>query len=221
MKLQLPRPMHGWRALAGEIGIIVVGVLLALGAQQLVESANDREAVSQLRAGIRAELADDRARWEYMRSADRCALRRLDLIERWLATAPGGARIADPHALILLNLHTSSWDLAKTSAVTAKFPLRERLTYASLFAALENWRELIRIEEANRQLLSALLETANVPGNRAQIPLVAARARIMVHFREASFAYLIQRFDELRIRPDASTLASAADPNELCRPLAG
>jgi hypothetical protein len=33
----LPKPLHGWRQFAGEVGIIVVGVLIALGAEQLVE----------------------------------------------------------------------------------------------------------------------------------------------------------------------------------------
>ena len=30
MRFHLPKPLHGWRQLAGEIGIIVVGVLIAL-----------------------------------------------------------------------------------------------------------------------------------------------------------------------------------------------
>lgn len=36
MHLHLPKPLHGWREFAGEVGIIVVGVLIALGAEQLV-----------------------------------------------------------------------------------------------------------------------------------------------------------------------------------------
>ena len=40
MHFHLPKPLHGWRAFAGEVGIIVIGVLIALGAQQLVEAAN-------------------------------------------------------------------------------------------------------------------------------------------------------------------------------------
>jgi hypothetical protein len=27
MRFRFPRPLHGWRALAGEIGVIVIGVL--------------------------------------------------------------------------------------------------------------------------------------------------------------------------------------------------
>ena len=72
------RPLHGWRAFAGEVGIIVIGVLIALGAQQIVESIHDRREVDQLRSALRAELADDRARWEHMRASDSCTLQRLD-----------------------------------------------------------------------------------------------------------------------------------------------
>jgi hypothetical protein len=32
--------MHGWREFAGEVGIIVIGVLVALGFEQAVESLN-------------------------------------------------------------------------------------------------------------------------------------------------------------------------------------
>lgn len=48
----IPKPLHGWRAFAGEVGVIVLGVLIALTAEQLVqqwhESANDREAKQQM-----------------------------------------------------------------------------------------------------------------------------------------------------------------------------
>ena len=37
MHFHLPKPLHGWRAFAGEVGIIVLGVLIALGADQAVE----------------------------------------------------------------------------------------------------------------------------------------------------------------------------------------
>lgn len=45
MNVQLPKPLHGWRAFAGEVGVIVLGVLIALGAQQLAESIRDRAQV--------------------------------------------------------------------------------------------------------------------------------------------------------------------------------
>ena len=52
MHFHLPKPLHGWRAFLGEVGIIVVGVLIALSAEQAVESlhwaAKARAAKSEL-----------------------------------------------------------------------------------------------------------------------------------------------------------------------------
>ena len=47
MHFHLPKPLHGWREFAGEVGIIVIGVLIALGAEQVVENVRDREQVHQ------------------------------------------------------------------------------------------------------------------------------------------------------------------------------
>ena len=33
MHIHLPKPLHGWRAFLGEVGIIVLGVLIALAAE--------------------------------------------------------------------------------------------------------------------------------------------------------------------------------------------
>jgi len=35
MHIPLPKPLHGWRAFVGEVGIIVLGVLIALAFGQL------------------------------------------------------------------------------------------------------------------------------------------------------------------------------------------
>src|SRR5207302_6541644 len=82
MHFHLPKPLHGWRALVGEVGIIVIGVLIALGAEQIVEALHWRSEVAQLRAAMRTELSIDRARTETNLAQDPCMLARLDAIER-------------------------------------------------------------------------------------------------------------------------------------------
>ena len=37
MHFHLPKPLHGWREFAGEVGIILLGVLLALLGQAMFE----------------------------------------------------------------------------------------------------------------------------------------------------------------------------------------
>jgi len=219
MRLNLPGPLRGWREFFGEVGIIVLGVLIALGAQQLVEGIHKRNDVAQLVAALRAELADDRARWEHMRASDPCTLQRLDAIERWLETAPAKAKLSNSFRLFLWNMHSSAWDLAKTSPATADIPLKERLTYASLYGAIDNWRLFIDEENKNARSIAALMLTADRPESRAQLPVLIAQARIFVQRRKFNYEYFFTRFDRLRIEPDERELTVAADDRRLCKPL--
>jgi type II secretory pathway pseudopilin PulG len=219
LHFHLPKPLHGWRAFVGEVGIIVIGVLIALGAEQVVQSIHERQEVDQLVAALRGELADDRARWEHIRASDPCTLQRLDAIERWTATAPATARLSSPFRLFLWNMHSSAWDLAKTSPAAGNIPLRDRLTYATLYGAIDNWRQFINEENANAQMLTALLETADQPGNRSQVRLHLAQARHFVGRRQLNYDYFFTRFDKLGIKPDESQLTVRPDDRRLCAPL--
>ena len=67
MHIHLPKPLHGWREFLGEVGIIVIGVLLALSAEQLIEAAHWRDKVANAEAAMRAELAEDDGPQAYSR----------------------------------------------------------------------------------------------------------------------------------------------------------
>jgi|1186.fasta_scaffold108451_1 hypothetical protein len=56
MHFHLPKPLHGWREFAGEVGIIVVGVLIALGAEQMVERWHWRSEVRETDRRMRDDM---------------------------------------------------------------------------------------------------------------------------------------------------------------------
>ncbi|HXS49876.1 MAG TPA: hypothetical protein VN713_07090 [Sphingomicrobium sp.] len=86
MHFHLPKPQHGWRALAGEVGIIVVGVLIALAAEQLVESWHWRAQAADARTALRAEIGRDNLPQAYTRLAiGRCLSDKLDQLDAALA----------------------------------------------------------------------------------------------------------------------------------------
>ena len=120
---------------------------------------------------------------------------------------------------MLWNMHSSAWDIAKQSPAAAHIPLDERLIYADLYAAIDNWREYFAEERINAVTLSALLESAEQPESRRQIEFHVAKARILRRRRLENYPYLFTRFDVLKIRPDTSQLTIARDPRALCEPL--
>ena len=219
MDLQLPKPLHGWREFAGEVGIIVLGVLIALAAQQVVEVMHERSQVEQIRRALTAELADSRARWEFMRAADACETKRLDALDRWTTTAPAASRLHDAFSPMLWNMHSAAWDLAKTSPAVGQISLEEQLLYASLYDAIDNWRGYLDEERNNAVQLNALLATSDQPAHRGEAKLRIDVARQYVARRQRNYAYFFIRLDRLRIAPDASQLTLTTNPQALCSPL--
>ncbi len=221
MHVHLPKPLHGWRAFAGEVGIIVLGVLIALGAEQVVESIHWRESVSQTRQAMRSELGIDRKRLEVNLAQDSCMNVRLDAILRWAATAPAGARIANADQPLLWNYHTSTWDITKTSPTAGHFSLNEQLKYAETYDAIANEQRYLFDEQRSWTDLAATLASADRPEVRAGIEREVASARLHLAGRETNGRSLLVRLDQLGVEADPAGVPVRVDVHRLCRPLQG
>ena len=84
MQFHLPKPLHGWRAFAGEVGIIVIGVLIALGAQQLIENRNDRGRANDAMAALGREIVDHDFYASEIEIARPCIDAQIDVIQKRL-----------------------------------------------------------------------------------------------------------------------------------------
>lgn len=87
--MKVPSPLNGWRVFWGEVGIIVLGVLLALGAQQVVEALSWRGQVRDFRAAVDRELGENLSIYEIRLRQNDCVSRRLAEVERLLAIPDG------------------------------------------------------------------------------------------------------------------------------------
>lgn len=157
MHIHLPKPLHGWRAFVGEVGIIVLGVLIALSAEQVVQSIHDRYLARQALDHIRSELAYDSAF-----AAERVALGGCmrasfaDLRQRLIASGdnwPGlqgkplnGAARVSPSTSLFASMPfmssprrlwpVSAWSEATSSGVFNRGEARF-FNYAALYAMVE------------------------------------------------------------------------------------
>jgi hypothetical protein len=87
MHVHLPKALHGWRELLKEVGIIVLGVLIALSAEQAVESLHWHQ-----RAATARELLKRETRLHYVSDQERiislpCLEAQLDHIEQTVLAA--------------------------------------------------------------------------------------------------------------------------------------
>ena len=128
MHFQLPKPLHGWRAFGGELGIIVLGVLIALGFGQLAQSLHDRSSASEARNAVRAEVRENLWWIERREAHERCVEQTLSEVDDVLTRARKG----QPTPIIV------AVDLPSHSKITSlRWDANSQAGRASLFSGDE------------------------------------------------------------------------------------
>lgn len=144
LRLRFWNPAPGVRAFLIELLIVVLGVLIALGAQQLVDGWNTRREVAAFRTALNEELAGGLATYRFRIAQGPCLLQRLEELDAWQRDwrdgdgrswlgAIGRPLVANPQAAVW---QTGALDTA------GQMPLDQRLAYADLYDSLENFRTL-------------------------------------------------------------------------------
>jgi hypothetical protein len=100
MHLHLPKAIHGWREFAKEVGIIVLGVLIALGFEQVVQAWRWRHDARETREALTSEL-EYSALWADERIAVQKCLR--DRITQLTAKLHGSGTHWDADPVVLGN----------------------------------------------------------------------------------------------------------------------
>jgi len=85
MDIHKPKPWHGIRDLLKEIGTIVIGVLIALAGEQIVEALTWRHKVTGAETALRHELAIDLSYAAEQQALGACANRYIDVLQQAIA----------------------------------------------------------------------------------------------------------------------------------------
>ena len=91
MDIHKPKPWHGAHELLKEIGTIVIGVLIAIGAEQAVEALHHRAQAHEMAQKLRAESVESRSFIAYDLGSLRSGIASVDAILASLAKDGGAA----------------------------------------------------------------------------------------------------------------------------------
>ena len=208
MHFHLPKPLHGWRAFVGEVAIIVLGVLIALAGEQMVEAWRWHEKVGVVRASIMDELANDRARWEANIRGVPCALRVIDRLDRWAAN--GAPAAATPNSAILRDqlsffwMHSANWNLATASQALDHFPVTEQLALASLYDGIVHREVELERESDLTERVQTLVPLANDAEQRRDLRAALGNLRSNIGVVMDEDAYMKRHFNAVGVKPDRS-----------------
>ena len=88
MRFTMPKPLHGWREFGGEIAVIMIGVLLALAAQELLSNFDWGRRVEAGEASLRDEATDHSKYFAEQLAVGPCIVAQIDELEKKVI-APG------------------------------------------------------------------------------------------------------------------------------------
>jgi hypothetical protein len=151
MHIHRPKPLHGWREITTEIGIIVVGIAIAIAGEQAVEALDWGHKVAQARQGLSVELGEDLGQGEHRVRAGPCVERRLDELAAVVDDAARTGQLPPLGVPGLPNYFT--WDTglwrSVVSAQTSAHMRREELkAYTAAYEFIERIDTSVQREEA-------------------------------------------------------------------------
>jgi hypothetical protein len=208
MEIHKPKAVHGWRELLKEVGIIVLGVLIALGAEQAVSKVHERALADETRATAHAELAAGLHDYVNRRATEACIGRRLDEVSRLLLAAdrPG---YVPPHWIGRpqeWSLVTSGWDAAAQGGRAALLGEKEQAELGTLYTQL---RELYAVQHDEQRAWADLRQLEDQPHIDP-----AMKAALRSALQQA-------RFTNWQARVDVETAEAAAERLHIVAPPSG
>jgi hypothetical protein len=164
MHVHWPKPLHGWREFLGEVGIIVLGVLIALGAEQVIEMVHWQTQVRAERRALEGEVRYNLGAALYRIAEQHCIDGRLNEIaivfQRHAADQPLQLRAPVLRPVLWVGT-TGTWDIAASGQALTHMPLDEKLRFSDAFGTFRAFTSL-RGEEDEVWRTFSLLDQVGV-----------------------------------------------------------
>ncbi|HLO20417.1 MAG TPA: hypothetical protein VK192_07980 [Sphingomicrobium sp.] len=225
MHFHLPKPLHGWRELIGEVGIIVVGVLIALAAEQAVEWLHWRSQVGDARRALDREVAYNLGAIAKRQQEAPCIDRRLHEIAALLSesssrlASDASRPIGQPQ---LWRPRTNVWQAAIGGQVAEHMPLDTRLGYAELYDGFQWYAQKAEDETDAWSVLGELDDPRGLgPEDFAALRQARSRAQVAASKMNANLPRIIAAGARLGMASATAeeTPLTADAIKALCRPL--
>ena len=206
MRLKL-RPANGWRAFAWEVGIVVLGVVIALGAQEGVEALNERQEAAETRATLTGEIRESLAVLELRKAAQPCIDRRLKelraIVNDWARTGsfktPRWVSQATWFAF-----DTARFEAAQSAGRLALLPSEEQYRFGLVVESLKAFRDIQKRETDAWSTLRMLQSGPEVlsASDRTAVRVALQDASTLNHFAQISVGQTLPQAAEFGWKPD-------------------
>jgi len=187
MHFSLLKPIHGWRPFIGEIAIIVIGVLIALGAQQVAENWAWRQKVDDAGRQLKREASINFRYAAEQVTVGPCLDAQLERLRLRVLASGSTLRPApvfnDPSSNFVFRspsrpFQSHIWRAINDDGTGLHFDDLSRYLYSETYTQLDDLGLLTKQTDLKTGQLMVLHETISLdPATRAQLLLAVAEQR--------------------------------------------
>jgi hypothetical protein len=182
LHFRLPKQMRNWREFAREVTIVVIGVLIAIGLDQLVEHHHWQQKIERAEGTMRIELSGDDGPQAYVRLAIAPCLDAEILALNSAAEtmpAPKLRTLANSYSPPLRTWESQGWAAVQTSDIGSHMSSDRLAAWSEpylLIASMNDWN--LREGELTTDLREALPSAGDAsPAQRQDLRRIAAELR--------------------------------------------
>ena len=201
------KPVKGWREFLGEVGIIVLGVMIALTADKVAQKINDRDTASDTRADITDEFNDGLASVALRGRAEPCIQRRLGELRALFADWSRTGTFKTPQWVAqtpALTIQLNRYEAAADAGRLTLLPSEEQFRMGAIAEGLRGFAEIQRQELVLWGRLRALQAGADILGAQE-------RAILREVLQDASTLDYQQRLSIRELMPQARAYGFSPD----------
>ena len=223
MDIHRPKSVETWREFAKEVGVIVLGVCIALAGEQAVEWIHWSHEIAETRDALDKEVAYNLGAMRMRQQEAVCIDRRLEQL-RVLLRRPAGQAPAPRPPLgqpQLWRPRTNVWQAALAGQVAARMPLQMRLGYAQIYDGFQ-WYGQKAADESEAWGALGVLDDVDVlgPEDLAALRQAHSRAQVAADKMTGNLPGILAAGARLGVKPAVMqpSAKTAASLKSLCAP---
>jgi hypothetical protein len=218
VEIHKPKPVHNWRELLTEIGVVVLGVSIALAGEQTVEWLRWRTQVAEAREIIATELAHSVEGAIIRLRVEPCMEHRFDELGQILdaASKSGSLPPVGDIGMPPRNLWMSgAWDSVVASQTATHFPRQQLADISHAYKGIEKIEQLYTWEMDDWRGLYAIVGPGRRfdPASEAELRKALSHARASSRFMTSLSGLIVSEVKSLNLsfsHDDLSDIANAA-----------
>jgi hypothetical protein len=227
MHIHVPKPLHGWRAFMGEVGVIVLGVLIALALGQLVETIHENRIADEARNSVKAEVRENLFWIEQREQREACIRQRLAELGDLLVRVRRGDSVPVVQHLGLLGhgkITSLRWQANAQAGRASLFSGDEQRRLGNMYFTTEQFRDAQEQETvawSKLRFIQGLQQWTPLDVHDFSIFLAEARYENWVIVLTMHRAHQWAERMHLTAANSADVVANFAKPSEaqICQPL--